>query len=206
MFILIILGSCTNKNSEQKLPESNNEITATSQSITLKDTTVQFLWRENIYDNMYKDSISSIIINEQYCEVIPDQVKAAIAYVATFIGNECWWEGEAKEDRSNLKCKILTALDLGCQGSEQHLGFLRKWFSNDKKALEELESVPTTPFTSTIQDTFDKITVTIKGNEIIVWYSAHGFNTRENESWSWTETNHFEFDKSRIVLKQKDAQ
>lgn len=206
MFLLIILGSCTNKNSEQKLSELNIEITTNSQSFAIKDTTVQFLWRENIYDNIYKDSISSIVINEQYCKVIPDQVKAAIAYVATFIGNECWWDGEAKEDRSNLKCKILTALDLGCQGSEQHLGFLRKWFSNDKKALEELESVPTTPFTSTIQDTFDKITVTIKGNEIIVWYSAHGFNTRENESWSWTETNHFEFDKSRIVLKQKDAQ
>jgi len=41
-----------------------------------------------------------------------DQEKAAIGYVYTSIGNECWWDAEANDDRSNLDCKIITALGL----------------------------------------------------------------------------------------------
>jgi hypothetical protein len=72
------------------------------------------------------------------------------------------WDGEYKSDRSNLKCKILNALDLGYQCSQTHLGFLKKWFRIDEKVLKRLEDCSTIPSTSTVQNTFDKIQITQK--------------------------------------------
>ena len=161
----------------------------------IADKTVTFLWR---------DSNAAIIINEDYCKAISDQEKAALGYVATFIGNECEWDGEYTDDRNNLKCEILTALDLGYQCSGKHLGFLRQWFKSDVKSLEELENCPTTPNTATVQETFDEIILTVKGNEISVFFKATGMNMREAASWSWSETDYFQFDNDHIKLIKKD--
>ena len=80
-------------------------------------------------------------------------------------------------------------------------------FKNDTKVLEELKSgnCPTTPDGATIQDTFDEITLTVKGNEILVFFKASGINMRQGDSWSWTETDHFQLDKDNIKLIKKDA-
>jgi hypothetical protein len=162
---------------------------------TLSDKTVKFLWR---------DSSASIVINEEFCKTISDPEKAALGYVATFIGNECWWDGDYTDKRDNLKCEILTALNLGYQCSEKHLGFLRQWFKNDMTAIKELEACPTTPNTSTIQDTFDEITLTTKGNQIAVYFKANRVNMREEQSWTWSQTDYFQFDKDNIKLIKQD--
>jgi hypothetical protein len=167
------------------------------QESSKSDKTVIFLNR---------DINGSIQINEEFCKTISDHERAALGYVATFIGNECNWDGDYTDDRKNLKCKILTALNLGYQCSDMHLGFLRQMFKNDKKVLEELKSdnCPTTPDGATIQDTFDEITLTVKGNDILVFFKASGINLREGDSWSWTATNHFQLDKDKIKLIKKD--
>ena len=177
---------------------------STVQSLALKDTTVKFLWCANKYDEELQDTINSIFINEEYCKTITDPERATLGFVATFIGNECWWDEEAKDDRSNLKCKILTALNLGYQCSDQHLGFLRKWFRNDKESLEKLEDCSTTPYTSTIQDTFEEINLTIKENIISVSFKVNGINLREQNSWNWSETDYFQFDADNIKLIKID--
>lgn len=177
------------------------EVTAIDNRLNMtKDTIVKFLWREQSQDTALQSNSNSMIINEHFCRIISDPEKAALGYVATFIGNECQWEDSAKDDRSNLKCKILSALNLGYQCSDQHLGFLRQWFRNDKKALTELEDCPATPWTSTIQDTFDEITLTVKGNKIIVVFKANGVDTSSQHRWDWLETDLFEFDKDNIKL------
>ena len=68
------------------------------------------------------------MLNQDYIKTMTDPEKAALGYVATFVGNDCWWDGEANEEKSNLDCKIITTLGLGYQCSNEHLGFLRKWF------------------------------------------------------------------------------
>jgi hypothetical protein len=103
-----------------------------------------------------------------------------------------------------LKCKILTVLNLGYQCSDQHLGFLRKWFRNDKESLEKLEDCPTTPYTSTIQDTFEEINLTVKENIISVSFKASGINLREQRNWSWSETDYFQFENDHIRLIKID--
>ncbi|MBN9297707.1 MAG: hypothetical protein J0I41_11875 [Filimonas sp.] len=174
--------------------------------IVLVNKTIKFLWREDKYDTELKDTFYSISINDTFCKTITDPERAALGYVATFIGNECEWDGEAKDDRSNLKCKILDALNLGYQCSERHLGFLRKWFKNDTAVQEELkvDNCPTTPNGATIQNTFDEIILTVKGNDIVVSFAANGVNLREGNSWSWTESDHFLFDGDNIRLINKN--
>ena len=196
LFCLAVFVSC----------DSNTEISApvkSSDSVVLKDTTISFLWREFMKSEDPSDSISNICIDTNYCRKISSAEKAAIGYVATFIGNDCQWDGDYKEDRSNLKCEILSALNLGYQCSEQHLGFLRKYFQGDSIALKELENCPTTPFTATIQESFDEIKITTKGNLISVFFIADGVNFREQKAWKWSETDYFEVSRDHIKLVKK---
>ena len=127
-----------------------------------------------------------------------------MGYVVTFIGSDCDWDGERKNEGINLKCKALTALNLGYQCSEKHLGFLRKWFATDSKSLKELGNCPTVPFTAASQNTFDYINLKVIGNKISVTFAANGVNMRSEENWSWTETNHFEFNDEHINLVKID--
>jgi len=209
--ILVLFVSCgqANSNADKNTVGTTDTITkndkiTSANKIALTDTTVKFLWRDDKYDEALKDTFNSIFINDDYCKTISEPERAALGYVATFIGNECWWEGDYTDKRDNLKCEILTALNLGYQCSDKHLGFLRQWFKNDTKAIKELEACPTTPNTSTIQDTFDEITLTSKGNQITVFFKANGVNMREERSWTWSQTDYFQFDKDNIKLIKQD--
>lgn len=208
---LVFLASCGQTNNNPVKKEafnidsiSNANETSSAKSFTLNDKTVKFLWRESRYDQELKDTFNTIIINEELCKTLTEPEKAALGFVVTFIGSECNWDGEAKDDYSNLKCKTLTALDLGYQCSDKHLGFLRQWFKNDSKSLKELEDCPTVPHTATSQNTFDYINLKVKDNKILVEFGANGVNMRMGESWSWTEIDHFQFDNDNIKLIKKD--
>lgn len=209
---IVILASCSRSNSDTDKQVTNTDSTmgistvVPPKTFSLKDTTIKFLWRDKKYDEELKETVNAIFINEAYCKTITDPERAALGYVATFIGNECWWDGEYKEDRSNLKCKILTALDLGYQCSDKHLGFLRQWFKNDTIVLEELENCPTTPHTATLQETFDEITLTVKGNTISVWFRANGVNVSVSDSWRWKETDYFQLDTDNLRLIKKEKE
>ncbi len=171
--------------------------------LTLTDKKIKFLWREKQFNQDFKDSFNAIIINETYSKTITDPEKAAIAYVATFVGNECNWDGQATPERTNLKCKILSVLNLGHQCSNTHLNFLQKWFTKDNAVLTELKNCPTTPDGATVQDTFDEITITTKGNDITIDFAVQAINVREGKSWIWTETKQFRFEQNNIRLIQK---
>lgn len=84
-------------------------------SLSTISKTILFLWRENRDNKKYKTTFSEICLNESYCKTITDLERAIIGYTATFIGSDCNWDGECNADRSNLKCKVLTALHLGYQ-------------------------------------------------------------------------------------------
>lgn len=187
--LFISLLSC-----EQTATNSDTKQSTDTTSFSLSEKTLKFLWR---------DSAASIVINQDFCKTMTDPEKAALGYVATFIGNECWWDGDYSDKRDNLKCEILAALNLGYQCSDKHLGFLKQWFKNDSIVLKQLEACPTTPNTSTIQDTFDEIILMTKGNEIVISFKASGVNMREADSWTWTETDYFQVNNSSIQLIKK---
>ena len=175
------------------------------QPLQLTNKKIKFLWRKNLYNKELKMEVNSIVLNDNYIKTITEPEKAALAYVATFIGNECEWDGQPTESRSNLRCKILDALGLGYQCSNPHLDLLRFWFRNNKDILKELENCPTIPDGATIQNTFDEINLEVKGNQIIVSFKVNGINMRESMSWKWSEKHVYEFKANELVLLKKEV-
>ncbi|EEI93399.1 hypothetical protein HMPREF0765_1008 [Sphingobacterium spiritivorum ATCC 33300] len=211
LFSLSLLA-CNSRPAQDKTnihSDSTGIIKDSLQAPVVKDEREQtaeqkFLWREDQYDEELKDTFNMIRINEDLAKNLSDPERAAIGYVATFIGNECQWDGPYKDDRSNLKCKILTALQLGYQCSEQHIGFLKKWFKDDKAVLEELQGCPTIPDGATIQNTFDEISFKKEGDKLAVNFKVSGHNMREGKSWKWVETDYFQINGNTIKYIKKD--
>lgn len=196
-FLLASCGLIIGNASKNQLKQSDyisKKIEKIDDEIKLTDKTVKFLWL---------DSNASIVINEEFCKTISTPEKAVLGFVATFIGNECWWDGEYSNKRDNLKCKILTALELGYQCSDTHLGFLRQWFKKDLKSIKEIEACPTIPKTSTNYNSFDEIVLTTKGNQIIVFYKASGYNMRIKKRWNWSQTEYYQYDNDNIKLVKR---
>ncbi len=173
-------------------------------SLNLIDKNVKFLWRENLYNKELETEINSIVINDEYIKNISEPEKAALGYAAVFIENECEWDGNMAENRGNLKCKILPALNLGYQCSNTHLEFLKRWFRNNETVLKELERCPTKPDGATEQNTFDEINIDINENNITVFFNGSGYNLRESETWNWTEKHYFEFKENELILIKKN--
>lgn len=173
--------------------------------LQLTNKKIKFLWRKDLYNKELKIEVNNIVLNENYIKTITEPEKAALAYVATFIGNECEWDGQVTESRSNLRCKILDALGLGYQCSNPHLDLLRFWFRNDKDIIKELENCPTIPDGATIQNTFDEINLEVKGNQIIISFKISGMNMRESISYHWSEKHTYEFKGNELQLLKKDV-
>ena len=173
--------------------------------LKLTDKKIKFLWRENRYNKEIDAEVNSIILNEEYIKTITEPEKVALALVSTFVGNECSWDGQANESRSNLKCKIPWALNLGYQCSSKQMELLKYWFRNNSQILKELENCPTTPDGATVQDTFDEINIEVKNNLISIFFKASGINLREAKGWEWTENHIYEFKKNELILLKKDV-
>ncbi len=172
--------------------------------LQLTDKKIKILWRENRYDKELDTEINTIVLNQDYINTISEPEKAALAYASFKIGNECQWDEKPNESRSNLRCKIPWALGLRYQCSFEQLDFLKHWFRNDKKVLNELKKCPKKPDGATIQSTFDEIELEVVDTTIMVFFKASGINTRENESWKWTEKQVFEFNKNELIVKEKE--
>lgn len=176
---------------------------SSTKTAELDDKNVKVLWRETLYDEELKADINTIVLDKDFQKSIIEPERAALGYVATFVGNECEWEGgRPDENRSNLKCKLLSYLDLGCQCSDKHLGFLNQWFSKDSIALSMLKRCPTIPNTATIQSTFDEILMETNTQEqtITISYKVKTLNIRDNTVSAYTKTDQFSYDLKSIVL------
>ena len=183
MFIFASCGSSDEGREE--------EVAETTESI-------RFLWREARFDETLQDTFNTIVINDTLSRSLSDPERAALGFVATFVGSECYWDGAVAVDRSNLQCRVLTALDLGYQCSEKHLGFLRSWFRNDSRSLKQLETCPTIPYTATVQSSFDYINLAVRRDTIEVTSGISGMNMRAGEHWSWREIDWFKVDGNTI--------
>jgi hypothetical protein len=187
----VFLSSCRNSHSP-----------ADVQAAMQTDTTVTLLWRENRYDAQLQDTFSAILINEAYCNTMTDAQRAAVGYVATFVGSECDWDGRENADQSNLSCKLLSALRLGYQCSEQHLGFLRNWFRNDTTVLKDLQDCPLIPYTASVQQTFDEMKLSAKGDSISLWFTVDGVNMKTGDRWHYMEQDLFQAKQDELFLLQ----
>ena len=199
--ILISCGQSNNSVEKTKIDTVHKETTIVKLERKLViDTITKVIWREDLYDPILKDTESTIVLNDNYFKNISEPEKAAVGYVATFIGSECNWDGEANDSFTNLSCKVIKALGLGYQCSDTHLNFLRHWFRDNPKVLNELKDCPTKPFTATQQNTFDNLSIAKKNDTIKIHYDASGVNMREEKNWNWSEDVLFKISTDKLVL------
>jgi len=167
------------------------------------DKKITVLWQETLYNEELKTDVNTIVLNKDYQKNITEPERAALGYVATFVGNECEWDGgKSDENRSNLKCKLLSYLDLGYQCSHKHLGFLNNWFSKDSIVLNKLKNCPTIPSGATKQSTFEEISIETdtKTQTITVSCKVKFINVRESSVSRYTKTDTFSYDLEGITL------
>lgn len=176
-----------------------------SQTNTLTPKTVNQSSTENTSQDIYikilwLDQNGTLQLNTNYIKTLTDPQRAALGYIASDVSNECYWDGDKNADGSNLKCKFLSALNLGYQCSEKHLSFLKKWFSEDHKVLERLQYCQKTESSAKIQDHFSEIKMITTKDTIKIIYSAIGEDSEKQKTWRWQEESTYSF--TKIGIKQ----
>lgn len=174
-----------------------------SQNNAISSTTVNKSAIENESQDIYikilwLDNTGTLQLNTNYIKTLTDQQRAALGYIATDVSSECNWDGAKKADGSNLKCKFLSALNLGYQCSETHLSFLKKWFKEDTKVLDRLQYCNKTESSAKIQDHFIEIKMITTKETIKILYSAVGEDLDKQKTWSWQEESTYSFTKTGI--------
>lgn len=156
------------------------------------------IWREDIYDANLKGNVNVLMIDENYFENIPEPEKAILGYLASTIGNECY----AETGNQNVKCKILSALKMSYQCSEENKIFLKNWFRDDEVITSQIENCkPTLP--STIEKTFDEVKIESADGMIKVDLKGLKLNIKENSASKWSETLSFKVEGDKLTLIER---
>ncbi len=201
LLLFIVSFSCYEKNNKNtsvnKTPSIEYKVK--QQKSYKKD----FLWREAVYSKKNGDSLSKIIINRDYANTLPNDEKAAITYVLTFIDNACsWQDGNTSIDKDKLICKGLTSLGFDYQCSKKHISFLKSWFVNDTASLKKIDRCP--PFFPgvTISSTISKISLEKTSNALVIHATKSSHNSRIQKTREWTDIYTFISGDENIVLQK----
>ncbi len=159
---------------------------------------LKVIWREDVYDPSLKGTVNVIKLDESYFSGITEPERAVLGYLASTIGNECY----AETGNQNVKCKILTALNMGYQCSEENKTFLKNWFRDDASIVSQIENCkPTVP--STVEKTFDEVKISTADNTIKVELKGLKLNIKENSASKWSESMSFKIDGDKVTLLER---
>lgn len=189
LFLLIFLSQSIPFFSQTLNNQETTSINNENQSNTIQNTYIKILWTDNN---------NTIQLNEDYIKTLTNQQRAALGYIVTFIGSECYWDGDKKNDESNLKCKLLIALNLGYQCSETHMSFLKEWFKEDKKILEDIQDCEKKESSAKIRDQLIELKMATNQNTIKIIYKAIGIDMIHSKNWKWAEESTYSFTKNEI--------
>lgn len=163
-----------------------------------QNTLQKIVWREDVYDPNIKGTVNVIKLDDNYFASISGPEKAVLGYLASTIGNECYADGS----KQNVKCKILTALKLGYQCSEESKTYLKSWFRDDAVIVSQVEKCkPTLP--TTIEKTFDEVKISSADNKITVELKGLKLNIKENSVSKWSEALSFKVDGDKVSLVER---
>lgn len=187
IFTVIILNNISKAGNNKFIVEGYN----------LKDTTVKAVWREDVYDQKMKSHVSVIVINQDYFSTLSDPEKAVLGYLASTIGNECYSDG------SGIKCRLLTALNMGAQCSDANKQFLSSWFKNEPAILSQVENCKPTLPGANVEKTFDVVKVSTSGDVIKVNVKGLKLNIKESSSSTWSENITFKVSDNSLTLVER---
>ena len=208
-----IEGSWEKSNEGKEMPfyliESSTDYNATKKGFQGNDSDgkmVKILYRQEEYDKELKANTPVLKVNTDFLTTADDGIRAIVGYYNTIAGTDCWWRNDnPNSDYTNLSCKLTEALNFGNQCSEKQKGFLRKWFSNENKILDEIEGCYNVPYTATSQSTFDYLNLEINGNNVTVKYRIMGVNLRDEANWETKGVDKFNVIGStiRVISRKK---
>jgi hypothetical protein len=156
------------------------------------------VWREDVYDQSLKAKVSVIVIDEAYFSSVTDPEKAVLGYLASTIGNECFEDG----GKQNVKCKLLTALNMSYQCSEANKIFLKNWFRDDAAVVKQIDNCkPLIP--KTIEKTFDEVKISKADGVINISLKGLKLNIKENSASKWSEQMTFKLDGDKLTLTER---
>ncbi|HRE11935.1 MAG TPA: hypothetical protein PK605_13140 [Ignavibacteria bacterium] len=170
----------------------NSDVTSGSEVLQ------KIIWREDIYDPSLKANVNVIKIDDNYFAGISGPEKAVLGYLASTIGNECFADGSMQK----VKCKILSALNLGYQCSEESKAFLKNWFREDALIVSQIENCKPT-LASTVEKTFDEVKISSEDNVIKVQLKGLKLNIKENTAGKWSESISFKVDGDKVSLTER---
>lgn len=159
----------------------------------------KIVWREDVYDPNLKGTVNVIKLDDNYFANISGPEKAVLGYLASTIGNECYADGGMQ----NVKCKILTALNMGYQCSEESKSFLKNWFRDDAAILKQVEKCKPT-LATTVEKTFDEVKISTADNTIKVELKGLNLNIKENSISRWSESLSFKVDGDKVSLLERN--
>ena len=164
-----------------------------------------FLWREKILLKETSDSAYQIITNKAYIQNMPDDEKAAIVFVLSFVENGCYWEdGSISMDDDKLICEGLSSLGFKYQHSPEQISFLKSWFVNDSESLKKIDACPRSFPGTTIFTTINAIRLVKNGDKIEVFATKETYNYRAQKSTKWTDVYTFLSFNNSIVLQKEE--
>lgn len=170
----------------------------TAAGFNYKDTTIKAVWREDIYDEKMKASVNVIVLNEDYFKNLSEPEKAVLGYLASTTGNECY-----KDSKNNVTCKLLSALNMGAQCSDQNKQFLSSWFTNEPAIMKQIDNCKPTLPGSTKEKTFDEIKITTSGDVIKVSIKGLVLNIKENSVSKWSENITFKVSDKNLAVNER---
>jgi len=128
-----------------------------------------------IYDG---NTIDSVFL--QKCN-IPE--KAIISGYLFAYANECSSEKEV------VKCDILNFLSIENECDENHISFLKGWFSEDIMVKIKLLNCPNLPSDGVIQNTIKSIELKRKKDTIKIRMHVTGLNNSQEKTWDINQTH-----------------
>jgi hypothetical protein len=173
---------------------------------SIKPEKIKIVWWQDAVAG-HPEIHEGLTIDTAYLSSAPENIKAIIAYYSARAGTECWWANDkANENFSNLDCRHTKALGLGYQGSEAHMSLIKKWFKNEPDLIKDVENFYNVPFTATVQNSIDNLTILINGNIVTVECVISGMNIREDTSWELKGLDVFEMNRDfiKVVSRTKE--
>ncbi|PVH25778.1 hypothetical protein [Sphingobacterium corticibacter] len=143
--------------------------------------------------NLKRDG--SYQFNHPFFTKMSNQEKAIIALVAMKGGTDCEY---TNDDCTN--CQLTDYLQIGCQCSEGHKSYVRKWFNSNKDLEEDIDNCYKTPSGATFQRNIQGIKMKRVENTYLVEVEFLELNIRHDVSEVMTNTYKFAVVGGRITL------
>ena len=176
---------------DDTIAAGNDSAVNETQLYFLRDTSVRLLWQSKEFDELLKDTVKTLVVNNDYLDTMTEPEKAVIGYVSTFVRNNFC---------SNIHCsgsaeKLKPYLKLQGQSAEQNLNFLKNWFRNDAACLSRLEN-PSCYYDN--EKEFAELKLTVKADTLKVWFAAN--ETVPGGIVRWKQEDTFKLDQNNLLL------